>query len=163
MPLGTFDDPQHYDVELAWSAISPGRRVRWLTPSFHKVGTLVSIKGRAMRVRFDHELRDTVIPDARWYFVQRRCGDTANQLSVVNDKVRAKATRPADGRPAYAKPHEDMVDLVTACADAGVHPKDVRRWLRSGKVHGTQREGRWYVEESSLSKYMSEKPVKLHG
>lgn len=128
-----------------------------MTPRFHKVGVVVERKERALRVRFDHESRDTVIPDARWYFVQRRKGDPYNQLCVVKGSVRSGTSKTS--RRSVPASEDNLIPASRAAEDFGVNPKDLRRWLRNGRVFGTQTSanGRWLVDEVSLGKYLAER------
>jgi len=144
-----------YDLETAWSNIDQGTRIRWLTPRFHKVGTVVTRKDRALRVRFDHDTTDTVIPDARWYFTARRNGDPENQLCAVKRSVRAKPSK-TRASSLHAS-HDDLISASQAARDFGVTPKDLRRWLRNGRVFGAQQGTRWMVDEVSLGKYLAER------
>lgn len=144
-----------YDLETPWSSIDRGVRVRWLTPRFHKVGVVVLRKDRSLRVRFDGEAQDTVIPDARWYFVARRNGDPENQLCVVKASVRAK--RAKSRAASLGSSHDNLINASSAARDFGVAPKDLRRWLRNGKVLGIQQGSRWMVDEVSLGKYLAER------
>lgn len=149
-------NPLPYDVECAWSDIGKGIRIRWMTPRFHKVGTVIERKDRSLRVMFDGDSSNTVIPDARWYFVQRRRGDRENQLCAVKRSVRQQRTRAS--RRSLPASDESLITASQAAKDFGVEPKDLRRWLRQGKVFGTQQDnGRWLVDEVSLGKWLAER------
>lgn len=137
------------EVEKAWSDVQIGERVRWLTPTFVKFGKIMSKKGRAMRVQFDRDPRPTVIPDAKWYFVQHKLGDKENGLVVWDGDVKAAQPLP--------NAHDRYVTAAEASHTFGVTVKELRRWLRAGKVHGYQELGLWMVDEQSLGRWMADR------
>lgn len=137
--------------DVAWSDLYPGLRVRWLTPTFVKHGTIVKIKGRSMRVKFDGEARETVIPDARWWFVQGKAKDPENGLAVWNGETRGHTHLPPEAV------EDDLMSTTEAVGRFGVTAKELRRWLRGGKVRGHQLQGTWLVDGQSLERHLSDR------
>lgn len=135
----------------AWSDLSPGDRVAWMTPSFFKLGVVQRIKGRSAKILFDGELKARVIPDARWYWAQANAGDPENSL------VRWTDDRAALAPAAISLSQGDDLSVKDAVALFGVAAKDLRRWLRSGKVLGRQQDGLWVVDAKSLGKHLAER------
>lgn len=146
-------------TKIAWSDLGRGSTVRWRTPTFLKHGTVVERKGRSLRVRFDGDHRDTVIPDARWYFAQSKTARTEAELDRMESSLVAwKGAAPkhqVDLQPDATG--DDWLTSGEASKLHGVSPKDLRRWLRSGKVQGHQRSGAWIVSAVSLSQHLSER------
>lgn len=134
----------------AWSEVDVGARMRWMTPTFVKYGKVVSKKGRSVRMKFDGESKTTVIPDALWYYCQYKAGDKENSLVVWDGPTK-------DAPPLPDNAHDIWQPAAQAAADFGIKVKDLRRWLRSGKVQGHQRTGLWEVNVVSLGRFLSER------
>lgn len=122
-----------------------------MTPTFVKYGKIVTKRKRSLRVQFDEEPRTTVIPDALWYYNQYKVGDKENSLVVWDG--------PAQGSPITiaATGETELLPAAQAAAEFGVKVKDLRRWLRSGKVKGHQRQGLWLVDAQSLGQFMADR------
>ena len=136
---------QEEDTCLPWSSLHPGLRVRWKTQTFVKRGTIVFIKKRTMVVRFDAHDRDTVIPDAKWYFVEGKVGNRNEHLVTIST--------PAPERPSVVERHdEDVVSPREAAAILGTDPKNIRRMIRSGRLRALRDGGRWVIPRGSLDR-----------
>lgn len=138
---------------FVWSMFYPGMRVRWTTPSFVRRGFIVKVKGRSMTVRFDGFQRDTVIPDARAYFVDYLGGRTDYTLVPLQFQGKAPDPTPVDtitGLPIDINSHDRFTDVATAANILGTDPKNVRRKLRAGTIKGSNESGRWLVDRTSL-------------
>lgn len=122
-----------------------------MTPAFVKYGKIVSKKGPSIRAQFDGERRTTVIPDARWYYCQHKLGDKENSLVVWD----GPGGHSIDLRP--DTDGETWLPASDAAHTFGVKVKDLRRWLRSGKVKGHQRQGLWVVDAQSLGQFMADR------
>lgn len=137
------------DVDMPWSSIRVGDRVRWVTPNFVKRGQITVIAKRGMKVRFDHDNRDTVIPDAKWYFVQGKLGVANEHLVVISspppefDKSEAVRELQSDEDTVWLTPGE-------AANIMGTDPKNVRRMIRSGKLKASRVGGRWVIDRDSI-------------
>lgn len=141
---------KHEVIDMAWSDLHQGLRVRFATPRFIKIGTVVKIKGRGMRIQFDGEPRLTTIPDAKWYFVEGKAGNKEEHLVVVDAPTPTKALQRTP------KGSWEFIPVSEAAQTFGVDAKTIRRWLRSGKVKGHQANGStWMVETQSLGQQLA--------
>lgn len=140
------------EVQMAWSDLAEGQRVRFLTPRFLKLGTVVAKgKSRSLKIQFDGEPRPTVLPDARWYWAQGKVPSAEESLVAWVGEIDPVPERGPD------LDADDLMPVSQACELFGVKPKDLRRWLRSGKVAGGQRQGLWLVDAGSLGRHLSER------
>lgn len=124
-------------------------RIRWVTPTFVKYGEIKAKRKRSLRVQFDGESRTTVIPDALWYYCQHKVGDKENGLAVWEGEAKPMTPTP--------NAHDRYLPAAEVAHSHGVSPKDLRRWLRSGKVHGYQEMGLWLVDEQSLGRFLADR------
>lgn len=122
-----------------------------MTPSFVKYGEIVGVAKRDLKVQFDGESRPTAIPNAKWYYVQHKLGDKENGLSVWD----GPGGHSIDLRPDTDGEH--WLPAAEAAHAFGVKVKDLRRWLRAGKVKGHQRQGLWVVDAQSLGQWMADR------
>lgn len=138
------------EYDAAWSDYYEGCRVRFKTPNFVKIGTVLKRKGASMRIQFDGEAKDTVLPDARHYALRYKAGDRDEYLVMVKGADAPTKTETLEDEGT------DLVDVPHAANLFGVAQKDLRRWLRSGKVKGHQaQDGRWRIEYAALSRFLS--------
>lgn len=140
-------------LDMAWSDTYPGLRMRFTTPSFVRRGTLRSRKGVSMTIRMDGFDRDTVIPNAKQYWVDWKMGRTDYQLCPI-------ALKPGDviddlsgiGEAIMEQIiDEQYVSVKIAANILGTDAKNVRRKLRSGALKGRQDDkGHWEVFRESI-------------
>lgn len=138
--------------DLVWSQLVTGMRVRWVTPSFVRRGTIVQVKGASMTALFDGFARPTVIPDARQYFCDWKSGRTDYQLVPIDGKAPEVVQDTITGL--YINPDEDgeFVSVAIAANLLGTDAKNIRRKLRAGTLRGRQEAigGRWEVLRESI-------------
>lgn len=142
-------------TDLVWSQLYPKMRVRWVTPSFVRRGSIVKVKGPSMTVQFDGFDRVTVIPDARQYFCDWKMGRTDYQLVPIDDGgphglqgiVLDSLTEIADDIK------EGLIDVKTAANILGTDPKNVRRKLRAGTLPGKIVDGHWIMTAEDIRRH----------
>lgn len=132
------------DTCLPWSSLYPGVRLRWTTPKFVKRGTLVSASKRTMVIHFDGHAKPTVIPDAKWYFVEGKVGNKNEHLVTIS-------TPPLEvKRPESLEGQDDLVTPAEAAAYLGTDPKNIRRKIRNGTIRAYREGGRWVIRRDDL-------------
>lgn len=133
-------------VEMAWSDLHPGLRVRWVTPAFAKRGVIQRVKGRSMVVLFDGHLKATVIPDARWYFAEAKNRNPEESLVVLEGRGPTRVRERGEGSS------EGAMSPAEAAALLGTDPKNIRRMIRSGKLPARQEGGRWVLDRADVKR-----------
>lgn len=134
------------DTCLAWADLHAGVRIRWKTQTFVKRGTIRSINKRTMVVRFDAHDKDTVIPDAKWYFVEGKVGNQNEHIVTISTPAPERsevAERYAPGTNQYVSPTE-------AAHILGTDPKNIRRKIRNGTLKAERQGGRWVIRRGDL-------------
>lgn len=138
---------QEEDTCLPWSHLRPGLRVRWKTQTFVKRGTIVFVKKRTMVVRFDAHARDTVIPDAKWYFVEGKVGNQNEHLVTISTPAPERSAAAEDFDPSG----DDWVSPGEAASILGTDAKNIRRKIRSGSLKAKRHGGRWVIRRQDLA------------
>ncbi len=139
-------------VEKAWADLDEGQRVRFTTPSFVKRGVVLRKKGRGLVLRFDGEARDTVLPDARQYWVDHKTGRQDWGLCCVRGESPPPVLQQRRASDA------EWIKATKAADQYGVTPKQLRAWLRAGKIRcGRTKSGIWVVDRISLGRFLSER------
>lgn len=144
------------DVDCAWSDLHPGRRIRWSTPTFVRRGTILRIKNRALAVMFDGMPRETIIPDARWYYAQGKLGNINEHLVAINSPAPKKLKLKKLGKEKLGKTFgvaagDALIGPTEAANILGIDQKALRRRLRNGQLKGEQTEGgRWVLRRSDI-------------
>lgn len=136
-------DDEH--VDMAYSQLYPGCRVRWTTPAFVKRGAVVKKQKRSLVVMFDDHTKTTAIPDAKWYFVEGKLGNKQEHLVAINTE--AKTVQ----RPKSVDNDASMVTPAQAANILGTDPKHIRRMIRSGKLKAHREGGRWLISRGDLA------------
>lgn len=136
---------QEEDTCLPWSSLHKGVRIRWKTQNFVKRGTIVSVQKRTMVVRFDSHDRDTVIPDAKWYFVEGKVGNLNEHLVTISTPApeQSAAVQKLGNPDEYVSPRE-------AASIMGTDPKNIRRMIRSGRIWAIREGGRWVIRRRDI-------------
>lgn len=136
------------DTCLAWSDVGKGTRVRWKTQTFVKRGTVQSRDKRSMTVLFDAHFQPTVIPDAKWYFVEGKVGNLNEHLVTISTPSPAYPQRQQKGFPLTHK--DTYISPNEAAALLGTDPKNIRRMIRNGKLLAHREGGRWVLKRSDV-------------
>lgn len=144
---------KHEELAKEWDAVEPGDRVRWATPRFIKIGTVITRRGRSMKVAFDGEYRDTILPDGQWYFEQWLYHHNKEEHLVV-----VRAPNPTRTKLKEPEVGVDMMNVREAAVLFGVSAKDIRRWLRAGRVIGGRANDQtWQVDSVSLGQHLAKR------
>ena len=98
-----------------------------LPPDWVKQGRVVLVKGPSMVVRWIGDDHDTVLPMAAHYLMN-------GQLQYVEPPSDIEGTTGKRG---------ELLTVRQAAALLGMTPKQIRAMLRSGKLEGKQKDGRW--------------------
>lgn len=138
------------DTCLPWSSLHSGLRVRWKTQTFLKRGTIVFIKKRTMVVRFDAHDRDTVIPDAKWYFVEGKVGNLNEHLVTISTPAPERSAAALEAIE-FSSDNSDYVSPREAASILGTDPKNIRRRIRQGSLKAERRGGRWVLKRQDLT------------
>lgn len=141
---------QEEDTCLAWSALYPGIRVRWKTQNFVKRGTIRSISKRTMVVRFDAHAKDTVIPDAKWYFVEGKIGNLNEHMVTISTPAPERSKVALEAIESHGS--GDYLSPAEAASVLGTDPKNIRRKIRNGTIKAERHGGRWVIPRSSLGR-----------
>lgn len=128
------------DLDCAWSDLHVGMRVRWITPTFVRRGTIVRIKGKGMEVQFDGLDRRTQIPDAAYYYANGKTGNAEEHLMAITGSAPKASKIKVDGIK-----RGDAITPKEAANILGVDVKGLRRMIRSGKVPAEREGGRWVL------------------
>ena len=149
------DPPGHKlddeDLDLKWSELREGMRVRWKTPNWVRRGTISGIGRRFMLVWFDGFTEVTTIPDAKWYWVQAKLGNQQEHMVAIqgfSEKEALFALRYGIGPGKMAEVVLAETDWITPAEAAniiGCDSKVVRRMIRTGVLPATRRGGRWVI------------------
>lgn len=137
---------QEEDTSLPWSALTPGLRVRWKTQTFVKRGTIIYVRKRTMVVHFDAHAENTVIPDAKWYFVEGKVGNLNEHLVTISTPAPEQSL-------AVQKLGDDAGDYVSpteAASILGTDAKNIRRKIRNGTLKAERQGGRWVILRDEL-------------
>jgi excisionase family DNA binding protein len=96
-----------------------------------------------MTVLFDNHEQPTVIPDAKWYFVEGKLCNMNEHLVKINTPPpkKPKLTKKAKGK---------LVTPAQAADILGCDQKKIRRMIRSGKLPARREGGRWVILRSDL-------------
>lgn len=146
---------QHADVVLdkAWSSVSGGDTVRWITPRFVKYGRVLERKDRSLKVHFFGESTARAIPDARWYFTQYKMNPQAEeQLVVVQYTPLMLEPTPPPAIPEAADAHDVWITVNEACEMLNMDAKQLRRYIRRGHIpaHKDKADGMWRIHRDRL-------------
>jgi excisionase family DNA binding protein len=133
------------DIQVPWSKLLPGMRIRWKTQTFSKRGRIVAIAKRSLVVRFDAHAEDTVIPDAKWYAVEYCNGNLNEHLTAISTPApeQSAAVLKTGDPDEYVSPREAATIL-------GTDPKNIRRMIRDGRLGARRVGGRWVIERGNL-------------
>jgi hypothetical protein len=138
-------------LPIFWHEVREGTRVRFTTPSFVKRGVVLSRERWSMVVRFDGEDRDTTLPYARRYWEDHEQGRRDWGLCAV----RGESPPPTPPRP---RTDADWIKATEAATEYGVTAKQLRNWLRQGKIRcGHTKAGIWVVDRISLGRFLAER------
>lgn len=141
-------------INKAWSDVSPGDFVRWVTPRFVKYGVTLTKAGNSMTFDFLDEHRPRVLPDARWYYAQFKIHpELPEEYLCVIEALPDGATiehlfrgLKDDGTSA-----EHSVSVAEACDILGMDPKQLRRHIRRGVVTASKnRDSQWVIDRDHL-------------
>lgn len=148
-------DPPGYrldneDLDLDWSELQPGVRVRWKTPNFVRRGVITSLAGRSMTLRFDGFTEDTVIPDGKWYWVQAKLGNRQEHMIAIPSDPDQNVWDYLDscGELGDEPEGSDFITPSQAANIIGTDPKVVRRMIRTGTLPASRKGGRWVILRS---------------
>lgn len=141
-------------LDMAWSDVHAKMKCRWATPRFIKHGIILSRKDRSLTVQFWSEERPTVIPDARWYFVQAKMhGPDAEEHLVIVDEFDDIELQREDRRAELDdyNAHELIITVNQACELLQMDPKQLRRHIRRGTITASKNiEGQWLMRRDLL-------------
>ena len=134
------------DTCLPWADLHRGVRIRWKTQTFVKRGTIQSVNKRTMTVLFDAHDRPTVIPDAKWYFVEGKVGNQNEHIVTIS----TPAPERSEVAKRYSPGTNDYVSPAEAAAILGTDAKNIRRKIRNGTLKAERQGGRWVIHRSNL-------------
>lgn len=140
-------------LDKAWSDIQPPDFIRWVTPRFVKYGRVLKHADRSLLVQLLDEDRPRAIPDAKWYYSQfkLRGPNTEEHLCVV--QYRPEHDGPPvvlAGIPEAEYAQDVWITASQAAEFLNWDEKQVRRYIRSGKIEANKRDGRWIIHRERL-------------
>jgi hypothetical protein len=117
-----------------------GSWIRWTTPSTVKEGQVVWASYPSLVVRWmDGEEQVFPFTDGYW-----------NDLPTMSCRIEL-IEKPRGAARIQADVAHDRMSVARAAASLGTTKKQIRSWLRSGRLHGEQVDGKWvHVDPTSI-------------
>lgn len=138
-------------IDMAWSDIQVGMFIRWATPRFIKYGRIVTRGGNSMSVQFIEDASPRAIPEAKWYFVEGKRDPQAEEHLVVIDYASWYNGPPVvPFIPEVQDAHEVYISAAQAAEFLSMQEKQVRRYIRQGKIPAFKRDGWWVINRERL-------------
>lgn len=124
--------------------------VRLVLPNSVRVGRILAKKDRSLKIRWTTG-KTQVLPNARMYWAYGKTPSKDEYLELAPKGAKSE-------EPKRRRTTDDLMSVSAAEQLFGVKGKDIRRWLRSGKVQGFQGgSGSWSVSSQSLGQFLAER------